>query len=302
MANKEITSEGRNVGEAVRKAAEELGVAAEQVRHKLDLSHFRNEEGRTRPMDTVKIIAWAADPSDSEGAVAAKAWLEGLIKEMQLTGNIKTSITGDKRALITIDSSDARFLVGRGGSTLNAIRALLRTTMATDFADWQFAIDVDGGERRDRDDRGDRGDRDRDDRGGRGRDDRGGRDREDRGDRGGRGRDDRGGRGRDDRGGRGRDDGGGRGRDDRGGRDREDRGDRRSERDVEDLKRLARKLAERVADEGGEEILRKPLNSFERRLVHMEVADMAGVDTATIEIDGERKVRIFAADQAGVEA
>jgi predicted RNA-binding protein Jag len=71
---------------------------------------------------------------------------------------------------------------------------------------------------------------------------------------------------------------------------------------VEDLKRLARKLAERVAAEGGEEILRKPLNSFERRLVHMEIADMAGVDTATIEIDGERKVRIFAADQPGASA
>ena len=256
MDQTQVTTEGKTIGDAVRQAAEQLGVPAEQVRHKLDVSHFKTEAGRSRPVDTVKVICWAADPSDSEGAVAAKAWLEGLIKEMNLTGTIKTRITGDKQAVVAIDSSDARFLVGRRGATLNAIRTMLSTAMAADYSDWQFKIDVDGGERRERDD------------------DRRGRDRGDRGDRG-----------------RGRDRG-----------DRGDRGGRRSERDVEDLKRLARKLAERVADEGGEEILRKPLNSFERRVVHMEIADMAGVDTATIEVDGERKVRIFADEGAGANA
>lgn len=267
MDQNKVTAEGKTVGDAVRKAAEQLGVPAEQVRHKIDVSHFKTEAGRSRPVDTVKVIAWAADPSDSEGAVAAKSWLEGLIKEMSLSGNIKTRITGDKKAVVAIDSPDARFLVGRRGATLNAIRTLLSNAMSEEYGDWSFSIDVDGGERRERDD--DRRGRDRDDRH-RGRD-------RDRGDRGGRG-----------------------GRGERG--DRGDRGDRRSERDVEDLKRLARKLAERIADEGGEEILRKPLNSFERRVVHMEIADMSGVDTATIEVDGERKVRIFADEGAGADA
>ena len=49
-------------------------------------------------------------------------------------------------------------------------------------------------------------------------------------------------------------------------------------------------------------MIRKPLNSFERRIVHMEIADMDGVDTATVEIDGERKVRIFADNGEGNSA
>ena len=69
----QVTTEGNTVGEAVRKAAELLGVPAEQIDHKLDLSHFRNDAGRSVPVDTVKVICWAADPAEKEGAFAAKA-------------------------------------------------------------------------------------------------------------------------------------------------------------------------------------------------------------------------------------
>ncbi|MEC9391074.1 MAG: R3H domain-containing nucleic acid-binding protein, partial [Myxococcota bacterium] len=71
-----------------------------------------------------------------------------------------------------------------------------------------------------------------------------------------------------------------------------------------ELKRLARRIADSVASGGEAQVIRKPLNSFERRIVHMEIADMDGVDTATVEIDGERKVRIFAdnGEGSGAEA
>ena len=66
---------------------------------------------------------------------------------------------------------------------------------------------------------------------------------------------------------------------------------------MRELKRLARRIADSVA--GGEaQVIRKPLNSFERRIVHMEIADMDGVD-GLAEIDGERKVRIFADNGEG---
>ena len=67
-----VVAEGHTVGEAVRKAAEILGVPAEQVRHKIDVSHFRNEDGRAIPVDTVKVICWAADPGETEGARLAR--------------------------------------------------------------------------------------------------------------------------------------------------------------------------------------------------------------------------------------
>jgi predicted RNA-binding protein Jag len=268
MSENQITTEGINIDEAVAKAAEQLGIPADQVGHKLDFSHFRNEQGRSIPVETVKIIAWATDPSDKEGALAAKAWIEGLISKMGFEGTVTTQNIRDNKATIAVNSESARFLVGRGGSTLHAISDMLNVAMKDEFSDWSFDIDVQGGQREERRDGGDRdrGDRDRGDR--------------DRGDRGGRDRD-RGGR---DRGGRDRD------------RDRGGRGDDRercSDDDVRDLKRLARRVAEAVVEGGEAEVIRKPLNSFERRIVHMEIADMDGVNTDTVEQDGERKIRIF---------
>jgi len=276
MTDNQITAEGNTVGEALRKAAEQLGVPVEQVDHKFDLSHFRNDSGNSKAVDSVKIICWAADPTEKEGAFAAKAWLEGLIAKMGMEGNVTARNIKGNKATIAVDSESARFLVGRGGSTLQAIQLMLNTAMAEEYADWSFDIDVQGGRREER------GGRDRD------------RDRGDRGDRGGRGGRDR------DRGGRDRDRGG-RGRD-RGGRDHRGDSDRCSDRDVTELKKLARRLAESVSDGGDAEVIRKPLNSFERRIVHMEIADMEGVSTETVEQDGDRKIRIFADSGEGVGA
>ena len=249
----QITTEGNTVGEAVRKAAEQLGIPVEQVDHKLDLSHFRNEHGRSIPVDTVKVICWAADPADKEGAIAAKAWIEGLVEKMGFTAKVTTRNVKDRKATIAVDSESARFLVGRGGSTLASISKMLNEAMAGDYSDWTFEIDVQGGRREERGDRRDRNDR------------------RDRGDR-------------------------------RNRRDRRDRDEQCSERDVKELKRLARRIAEAVVAGGNDEVIRKPLNSFERRIVHMEIAEIDGVDTATVEQDGERKIRIFADNGEGASA
>ena len=251
MTDNKITTEGNTVGDALRKAAEQLGVPVEQVDHKFDLSHFRNDSGNSVAVDTVKIICWAADPAEKEGAFAAKAWIEGLIEKMGMQGNVTARNIKDRKATIAVDSESARFLVGRGGSTLQAIQLMLNTAMAESYADWTFEIDVQGGRREERNG---------------GRDDR------------------RGGRDRDRR------------------RDRRGDSDRTSDRDVTELKKLARRIAENVANGGEAEVIRKPLNSYERRVVHMEIADMDGVATETVEQDGDRKIRIFADAGEGAAA
>ena len=161
MSENKVTTEGNTVGEAVRKAAELLGIPAEQVDHKLDLSHFRTDEGRSKPVDTVKVICWAADPSEKEGALAAKAWVEGLIEKMGFEGKVSARGVKNRKATIAVDSESARFLVGRGGSTLASISQMLTEAMAGEYSDWTFDIDVQGGRRDDRGDRGDRGGRGR---------------------------------------------------------------------------------------------------------------------------------------------
>ena len=267
---KRVSSEGRTLGEAIRKAAELLSVPPQQVGHEFDRAHFLSASGRSQGAHTVKIFAWATDPVDTAGADAAREWLSGLIKRMGFEANIKVKMTGDKKADLAVSSPNGRHLVGRRGATLHAIQDLMEASVSEEG--WSFRIDVLGGDR-DRDDRRDRGDRD---------DRRGGRDRDDRG----RGRD------RDDR---------GRGR----GRDRGDRGDnrrgRRTPEDVDALRRLAKKLGQRVQESGQSIVVRQELNSFERRIIHVTIGDMDGLETESVMQDDIKRVKITKAGGGGEE-
>lgn len=245
MSDTEIpTFEGRTVAEAVVKAAEHYNVSREAIAWKLDHSHFRTPDGRMRSMDTVRIFAKMQELPDGEGVDAAVDWVVKLLGLMQLEGTVTGRVVGENSGEVHIDSPAARHLVGRRGATLRSIRRLMDAGLAANFGEWNIELNIEGGRRRE----------ERDDR-------RGGRDRDDRG----RGRNDRDDRGRDDR----------RDRDDRGrGRD-----DRRSDRDVDRLKKLARRLASQAVKTGETITMRKELNSFERRVVHLELADYDGVET-----------------------
>lgn len=268
-----VTAEGANVAEAVVIAARLLGVEPSRVEHKLDMSHFRTADGRVRAVDTVKIIARARAAQDDAGARAAVEWLTGLLGHMEVEAKVTLLAVEGRQARVRIDSPRAAHLVGRQGSNLAAIRHLLERVMdGTPHADWSIDLSVEGGERPERrerrdDDRGERRER-RDDRGGDDRRFEGRRERrDDRGDRRDRGE-------RRDR------------RDDRGG------DDRRSEVDIDKLRSLARKLAADALRTGEEVRFRRPLNSFERRAVHLELQDMDGVRSES-EGDGPTKIVVI---------
>lgn len=275
-----VTAEGPSLAEALQQAAVQLGVPASFLDYKFDLEHFRSKSGRPVGVDTVRVIAWSKDPETMAVAASGKGWLEKLLELMGMRGAIE-AVVKDKTCELRVSSEDARFLVGRQGTTLRAIQELLDAAMANAQPGWAWRVDVEGGrregegERRDRDDRGERRDREdrRGDRGDRG--DRG--ERRDRGDRG-----DRGER-RGDRGDRGERRG-----------DRGDRGEnRRTEQDLEKLRRLALRLAEEVARTGEPTELRRELNSFERRVVHMAVSEVEGVYTESVGDGPMKQVRIL---------
>jgi len=90
---------------------------------------------------------------------------------------------------------------------------------------------------------------------------------------------------RDDRRGRGRD------RDDRGGRGR-DRGDR-DEAAAARLKKMAHNIARRVAKTGEAEIVRKELNSYDRRVVHLAIADVDGVGSRSLGDGSHKQIEIY---------
>jgi len=85
-------------------------------------------------------------------------------------------------------------------------------------------------------------------------------------------------------------------RDDSRGRDRDrKRGDRRDKRDDEGLKKLATKLANRVLENGEPVIIEKELNGYQRRIVHMTIKELTGVNSESFDDEGVRKLRLVLA-------
>ena len=73
-----ITVEGRDLKLAVAGAAEQLGLHPAQVDYKLDMSHFRSPTGASLARSTVKIVAWGSgravpDPEEENAAKKARA-------------------------------------------------------------------------------------------------------------------------------------------------------------------------------------------------------------------------------------
>jgi len=208
-------------------------------------------------------------PADGEtkASAFAKSWFEVVLKHMDVEAEIVA--TGDEeRVHVAIKADKAGRVVGKRGATLRSIRHLLGLAIERQFG--ERVIDVDVGDDRPRESRESRDD-----------------DREERGER----------RSRDRRGG-----GGGRDRDrgDRGGRDRDrgDRGDRRGSRSrgrsdsalpEEKLRALARRAAEKARESGQTITINLKLNSYDRRLVHLEVSEVEGADSQSEEReeDGE---------------
>ena len=65
---KTVSVESADLRTAIGEAANELGLKAGQVDHKIDLSHFRNTAGGSVPKRTVKIIAWDSGRTEEESA------------------------------------------------------------------------------------------------------------------------------------------------------------------------------------------------------------------------------------------
>jgi len=236
------TVEGEFVSNALKLAAEKLGVDSDQLHWSLDKSHFRSDEGLVVAQDTVRIVAWKRDEKELEACNAGKAWLQEVLEGMGLKGTIKAKMQSGEKVILNVDVDQAARLIGRRGETLNGVSELLVATMADTFPGIVFHISVADK----RDDRGD--DRDRGDRG------------RDRGDR---------------------------------GRDRDDRGGRTSERDEVALQGMARKMAERVLETGEAEQVRRTLNSYNRRIVHMTIKEIEGVGSRSLGEGNDKTIELF---------
>lgn len=321
------TGEGRDLVSAITAAAESLGVKKHQVNHKIDMSHFRSDEGRSTPRDTVKVIAWV-NPDAPEEAPPEPVRAPRPDRD---DDRPRRSRDREDRGGRGRDRDDRggrgrdRDRGDRGGRGRDRDRGdreerrprakssepMGEPTEASEFAKGWFevlleALRVEGTvEAAGTDDRvhirikptskagrliGRRGstlaairhllglavekygdfvidvdvDDDREDRPSRDRDDRGGRDRDRDGGRRGRGR----------------------------GRRDDDRGEK-SAYPEEKLRALARRAAEKAVETSKTITINLDLNSYDRRIVHLEVSDFDGVQTQSVEKDGKKVVQVI---------
>ena len=252
--------EGHDIRSAVLGAAQQLGVDPDEVVFTIDLGHFDNGGGRRVPRDTIRVVAWQDTSLVDSPVKEAKAWLGELLEKMGINGSIRGSVSGSTITL-RVDTQEAGRIVGRQGATIKAIGQLIDERFG-DEEDWAIRVDVaENRQRQRRDDRGDRGGRgDRDGRRGGGR------------------------RGRD------HDDRRGGGRRDRGGDNDIDARERRK------LERLASSVSERVLETGEAELIRKELNSFARRIVHLTISDIDGVETESVGDGPYKQIRVIPAE------
>ena len=67
---------------------------------------------------------------------------------------------------------------------------------------------------------------------------------------------------------------------------------------TETLKSLARRMADRVLNSGRNYTL-EPMSGYERRIIHSEVQNIAGVHTYSIGTEGDRRVVVAYGDESG---
>lgn len=191
--------------------------------------------------------------------------LATMLDYLALDAKLKIEDKGSKLAVI-IASEDAGRIIGRKGQTLESLQLLLNRMMFNAEPDCpRIVLDIDGYSRNNNrpggDEEGEGDERgERRERGGDRRDDRGGdrRDRRDRGDR----------RDRDDRGGD---------RRDRGGRDRNEE----DEAAHEETLRIQALDASKEVKRWGEPVVLAPMNSHDRRIIHITLQDDPELITAS---------------------
>ncbi|MBN1337025.1 MAG: hypothetical protein JXB39_13790 [Deltaproteobacteria bacterium] len=274
-----VAGVGPNLAAAIAAAATRIGLHEAEVDHRIDLQHFRSADGRSIGVDSVKVWVWPKEKGLVQASQDARTWIETLLSEMGFGGSVETRVS-DGEVVGRIRTDQAARLVGRAGATLDAVRTLLEATLGSAHPGFRFRLDVvDERERRDRDEP----------RSGRGRSDRreGDRRRQDDPERRGRSM---GGRGRSDRreGDRRRQDDPERHGHSMGGEETLDR-----TRKQKEIEHLAHKLARKVLESGDAELIRKELNSFERRIVHVAVATYEGLGTESVGEGSYKQVRIL---------
>jgi len=160
-----VKSSGVTIAEALQVVATELSLTINELDYEVTREQFFAEDGTRLGVDIVEIEAWIKEKIDTSGIEAARDWLQKLLDLMNIEAKVSFVVQKNNRSELRVLSEQGGRVVGRKGSTLRAIRAVMKRVMDSQENAWEFSIEVDGGEksrdsrRRDHGDRRDYGDR-----------------------------------------------------------------------------------------------------------------------------------------------
>lgn len=141
-----LNAMGADVTEALTKIAEEMDVSISELDFEVEREQFFNATGQAIGLDTIKVFAWKKQLIN--GLLEMKEWLEKTLELMGFTATV--SISDRKGVQFHIDSEEGGRIIGRKGSTLKSIQALMEENKKAQGYDWDFSIKVHGGEKKER--------------------------------------------------------------------------------------------------------------------------------------------------------
>lgn len=157
MTNKSSAT-GTSVAEALDKIAKELDVKRSDLDFEVQRDQFFTSDGQARGLTEMIVSGWLG--VKAEGVDEMIKWLSKTLELMSFTAKVSGS---DKNGVrFTIDSEEGGRIIGRKGSTLRSIQTLMTAAAKAKGFDWEYSINVSGGEKKEERERRPR--RERDDR------------------------------------------------------------------------------------------------------------------------------------------
>ena len=143
MTNKNSAT-GTSVAEALDKIAKELDVKRSDLDFEVQREQFFTADGQQRGLTEMIVLGWPGQKA--EGVDEMTEWLSKTLELMSFTAKVSSS---DKNGVrFTIDSEEGGRIIGRKGTTLRSIQTLMTETGKSKGFDWEFSINVCGGEKR----------------------------------------------------------------------------------------------------------------------------------------------------------
>ncbi len=118
ILNNELRTQGKTVEEAVKRAANQLGVSPETIKYEVITEPKKGFLGIGEVPATIRVIT-KKDPSE-----LALDFIDSLIENMGIEAEVSMEDTSDGDKLIRIYGEDASVLIGHHGDTLDSLQYL----------------------------------------------------------------------------------------------------------------------------------------------------------------------------------